>query len=141
MNAWLTDVSIVCFVGLPPLLFGLRFFRRRPAWWLIVPTLILVGWASWLGAAVFHFEALGDQIEAHPNPPAELIEQFGRDGGPKTFALLFGWAAAAVYSLAWYFVFLLACLVRRIVGGKRRSDRLDIDIVNRTALSSPDEGK
>jgi hypothetical protein len=139
MNAWLCNISIACFLGLPPLLFALRYFRGRPSWWLIVPALIVIGWASWLGATVFHYEALGDRIEADPNPPAELIEDWGRDGGPMTFALLFGWVAAAVYSTVWYIVFLLACLFRRIAGGRRRPDKLNIDIVSRTALSAPDE--
>lgn len=108
MNAWLCNISIACFLGLPPLLFSLRYFRGRPSWWLIVPTLIVIGWASWLGATVFHFEALGDHLDADPNPPAYLIENLGRDSGPMTFALLFGWAAATVYSAGWYVVLLLA---------------------------------
>lgn len=137
MNAFLCYLSIAVFLVLPLLLFGLRYYRGRPAWWLIVLVLVVAGWASWIGATVFHFEALGDRIEADPHPAAQLVESWGRDSGPKTFAFLFGWAAAGVYSIGWYLMFLIACLLRRIVGSRRRSESLNIDILNRTALLAP----
>lgn len=137
MNAMLSYAFMACFLLLPPLMLGRRLFRGRPSWRLILATLILVGWVSCFGAVAFHFEALGDEIEAHTNPPAELVEEWAGDGGPMTFALLFGWSIAAAYSAAWYVIFLVLWVIRRLTGGRRRSDHLQIEILNRNAVLTP----
>ena len=141
MNTLVSYASIACFVGLPPVLLGVRLFRGRPAWWIIFAVLILAGWASWLGAVTFHFEALGDQIASLEDPPPELLEAWASDGGPKVFALLFGWAIAAAYTAAWYVVFLLLLILRRIFGYRCKADRLELRIVNRADFGTSDDAR
>ena len=140
MNTLASYASLACFIGLPPVLLGLRLFRGRPAWWIIFSVLILAGWASWLGAVIFHFEALGDQIDRLDEPSPELLEAWASDGGPKVFALLFGWAIAAAYSAAWYVVFLFSLIARRLFRRRSRADKLEVRIVHRASLQASDDG-
>ena len=136
MNALVSYVSIAVFALVPPLLLGLRLRRRRPSWWAVVPTLIVVGWASCLSATAFHFEALGDQIARFENPPAELIDRWSSDGGPKVLALVFGWAIAGICSIAW---FLVLGLVSRKRSRMPASDKLEIRILHRDAILAPND--
>ena len=124
MNAVMLTLCCALFAGLPPVLFGLRFFRGRPAWWKILIAIPLVGWVSWFGANAFYFEALGDRIDATDNPPAELVERWGNDGGPMVFALFFGWAFAAAYAVPWYLVYVAALVVRNIVASSLSREQL-----------------
>ena len=121
MNGFLLALFGTVFGGLPPLLLVLRFLSGRPPWWKIVILILIVGWASWFGASVFYFENLGDRIEGMENPPPELLERWSNDGGPMVFALLFGWVAAAAYTLPWLLLFVLGHMVRRMLSpGMRR---------------------
>ena len=114
MNALLFWTCCCVFAGLPPWLLARRFARGRPAWLLIVLVILLLGWASWVGIVSLHFEVLGDRMSAMKNPPPELVDESASDGGPKTVALLFGWAFALAYAAAWYLVYLLALFSRRM---------------------------
>jgi hypothetical protein len=124
VNTLLFWLSAALFAGLPPILFVLRLFRGRPAWWLILVAIALVGWASWLGTVVFHFETLGDRLDATENPSPELVDQWADDGGPRAFALLFGWGIALGYAAPWYLVYVLALIVRRAAGAAMNREYL-----------------
>lgn len=136
MNALIASASAAVFVLLPPFLLGLRLRRGRPSWWILLPALVLVGWASGLSAKVFHFEALGDQISRVENPPAELIDRWFAGGGPKALSLLFGWAIATIYSTAWY---LVLSLVPRKGSRMPTSDKLEIRILHREEILLGDD--
>ena len=124
MTTVLFWASACLFAGLPPLLLLRRLVRGRPSWWLIVLAIATLGWASWLGTVVLHFEMLGERLEAMDDPPPELVDEWAGDGGPKAFALLFGWAIALGYAAPWYLVYLVARLVRRAAGASLRKESL-----------------
>jgi hypothetical protein len=115
MFAILSQACAAIFVLYPPLILRHRFYRQKPQWWIVISSILLLGWAGWLGATFFHFEHLGTLIDSQENPPKELIDEWASDGGQMTFAVFLGWAIAAAYTLLCYAVFVLAKVTQGFV--------------------------
>ena len=105
----------VVFFSLAPALLTTRFVWRKPPWWLIVLSILIVGWAAWFLMVLTHFDNLATQIESQNNPSEELIEEWGSDGGPMVFAALFGWAFSLIYAMPWLALYFVAKFIRRLM--------------------------
>lgn len=116
MNQIIFIACLTIFLALPPLLFLCRYFRRKPAWWLIYTIVVLVGWVAVLGAVIFYYQYLGDCIASYQTPPQELVERWANDGAKKVFALFFGWLYSLLYSAPWLILYILAHFVRKFIG-------------------------
>ncbi len=84
--------------------------------------IIVVGWGAVLGAVIFYFQNLGDLISQHEIPPQELIDRWVNDGAKKTFALMFGWLYALVYSLPWLLAYAAAKKVRQFIDKTKNAE-------------------
>lgn len=105
------------------MLFAVRFIWRRPAWWVIVLLIVILGWPTYLVTVISHFDHLYERVQNTDNPDPELLDQAYSDGGPLVFAALFGWAIALVYAMPWFVVFLTATWLRSLAGKFRRRRR------------------
>lgn len=105
---------------LPAALLASRFFWRKPLWWVIVPVVIIVGWAAYFLSVVIHFEELQELVRNTKNPSQELLDEAYSDGGPLVFAAFFGWLIALVYAVPWFILFLMATWLRSVIRRVRR---------------------
>ncbi|MBE0536427.1 MAG: hypothetical protein IH624_12230 [Phycisphaerae bacterium] len=110
MNHVLYIVSLAVFWAGLPILLWLRFFRfRAVGWWQVLFTLCVVSWFSGNAMVYFHFEHLYDIVKGYAgDPPAELLDRLQADGGPRVFALYFGWAYGLFYAVPWLVLFAVA---------------------------------
>lgn len=99
----------------PAVLLIARFIWRKPPWWVIIPLIIIVGWASYFFAVVTHFEKLYELVRTTEKPSQELLDEAYSDGGPLVFALIFGWVIALVYAAPWYVLYLIATWIRSAI--------------------------
>ena len=118
-----TDFFLGIFLLLPPVLLFLRFLWQKPWWWLIVLLVAVVGWAAWLMTAVSHFEHLQDLVSQSENPDPALVAEAYSDGGPLTFAALFGWLISLIYGAIWLVVYLLATGIRNAIRRTKNGPR------------------
>ena len=103
------------FSALPAVLLTSRFLWRRPRWWVIIPLLVVVGWAAYFLSVVTHFEQLQELVRTTENPSQDLLDEAYSDGGPLVFAALFGWLIALAYALPWLVIFLVATWLRSLI--------------------------
>ena len=114
MYASLSITCAVIFVLYPPCILGYRFLKQKPQWWIILLSIVLLGWVCWLGAVLFHFQDLGEMVRSQENPSQELLDEWSSDGGPMVFALLFGWGIAAAYAALWIPIYALVAMIRSL---------------------------
>lgn len=110
-----TYFVLVVFLALAPTLLLSRFIWRRPKWWLVVTTIVILGWAAWFITAVFYFDDLQKAVEGTENPDPDLVERATSDGAPLAFALVFGWLISLAYAVPWWLVYLAATWIRGVV--------------------------
>lgn len=121
MNVILSGFCFLFFLLLAPVLLAFRFFRQRPAWWMIGPLIAVLGWLAWFGAYFFYQLHIGELIEQG----AELPEGWDSDGAAGVFALFMGWLISLLYFLPWLAVFLLATLIRGLLRKQGSEDDHD----------------
>ena len=95
----LASVCFFMFLLFSPGLLLLRFLISRPAWWLIVVAIVMVGWGLVIGTYLFnqlHISDLIDQGRDHELPPG-----WDSDGAAGLFAFFGGWLISLVYFLFW----------------------------------------
>ena len=102
--------SVLLLTSVPSLLVARYFCPKWMPWWAIVIGAAALGWLC-INLAVYfdqaHTADLVERAGGVERAPPELVEEWANDGGPKTFALLFGWIAGLVVlvpSLALYSV-------------------------------------
>jgi glycerol-3-phosphate acyltransferase PlsY len=119
MGEIIVSVASILFGGifsvLPAVLLASRFFWRRPRWWVILPVIVVVGWAAYFLSVATHFEELQDLVRTTENPSQDLVDEAYSDGGPLVFAAFFGWLVALVYALPWFVIFLVATSLRNLI--------------------------
>jgi hypothetical protein len=121
MNATLATICEFVLLIFVPALVAFRFLApKRIAWWALA---LVVAVASWvlINLTVYFSQAhttdLVMQAGGFDQAPQALLDDWANDGGPKTFAFLFGWLpglALLVPCLAFYGV---AHLIRVRRGG------------------------
>ena len=129
MNATLATSCEVALLVLVPALVLARFLApKRIAWWALA---VLVAVGSWvlINLTVFFSQAhtadLVMQAGGFDKAPQALLEEWADDGGPKTFAFLFGWAPGLVLLVPLLAIYGIAHLIRqrRTVGGSLLSNK------------------
>jgi hypothetical protein len=115
--------AVSLLISIPALLL-LRFLRPRwMPWWAIVLCAISLGWL-FINLAVYfdqaHTADLVERAGGIERAPPELIAEWASDGGPKTFAFLFGWVAGLAVLTPWLAVYGIANLLRTRRHGARR---------------------
>ena len=113
----LASVCFFMFLLFSPGLLLLRFLISRPAWWLIVVAIVMVGWGLVIGTYLFnqlHISDLIDQGRDHELPPG-----WDGDGAAGLFAFFGGWLISLVYFLFWLSLYGIAGLVKRLVRSRQ----------------------
>ena len=104
----------------PPALLIVRFVARKPAWWVILISLLLfvvVGWLFIVGAFVFDQLHISELIQQGRGD--ELPEGWDADGARGVFAVFLGWLLPLVYCLVWLVLYAVAALVRMPLQAKK----------------------
>jgi hypothetical protein len=96
MNAALATFCEVLLLVLVPAVVALRFFvPKRFPWWALTLVVVVVSWML-INLSVYFSQAhttdLVMQAGGFDKAPQTLLDDWANDGGPKTFAFLFGWA-------------------------------------------------
>ena len=107
----------------PAVLLAARFVWGSPRWWVIVATIVVVGWAAHFLSVVDHFERLQERVETTASPSQELLDEAYSDGGPLVFAAFFGWLPALIHAAPWFALFVMATWLRRVLRSIRRRER------------------
>jgi hypothetical protein len=107
---------VTLFVAGAPALLAIRFARpQRMSWWLLLILAALSGWVFVNLYLHFYFEHLDDLLEAAggiDRAPPDLVDEWQNDGGPRTFAFLFGWLYGLLYLGACTVVYSVLTVVR-----------------------------
>ncbi len=104
------------FLALPATLLLLRaFVPQYMPWWLVVLTMLLVGWLLIHLQVNYYYQHLGDLVRSYgvENTPSDILTKFQNDGAKRVFAALFGWVFAGVYLVPWLLAYALVDLARR----------------------------
>ena len=111
MNGFLCDLSICLFLLLPPSLLAYKFLKNRPAWWLIIVLVIVLGWLFWFSTYIFYQLNIADLIDAGK----ELPDGWDSDGAAGLFAVFGGWLVALAYFVPWLAIYWLAVMIRAVI--------------------------
>lgn len=116
-------MCVALFLATAPTLLVVRLVRAaRFPWWLVGILAALLGWI-WINLATyFHYEHLDALLAAAggvEHAPQELIDEWQNDGGPRTFAFLFGWLYGLVYLASWLIMYGVLHAVRKAVSSRR----------------------
>lgn len=113
----LSTLLLALFLAWPPLLLGLRLWKGKPNWWLIVLSIPVISWLCVNGLVWVTWSDLARQIgelEAAGKPvPEKLIEDAANDGAPKVFGLFFGWAYQLPFFLGWLLPYAIILGIRK----------------------------
>jgi uncharacterized membrane protein YhaH (DUF805 family) len=99
---------------------AIKFTTRRPAWWVIVLLIALLGWCLVILGYISEQDRISELINQGRND--ELPEGWDSDGASGLFAFFFGWLFALVYLLPWLAVYALAATVRKLWGSKAKKE-------------------
>jgi hypothetical protein len=121
MNATLAIVCKLALLVFVPALVLVRFLApKRVAWWTGVLVVAAVSWVL-INLTVFfsqaHTTALVMQAGGFDKAPQALLDDWSHDGGPKTFAFLFGWLPGLVLLVPCLAIYGVAHLIRIRRGG------------------------
>ena len=116
MNATLATICEFVLLILVPALVAIRFLApKRFAWWAL---LLVVAASSWvlINLTVFFSQAhttdLVMQAGGFDKAPQALLDDWANDGGPKTFAFIFGWLPGLALLVPCLAIYGIAHLVR-----------------------------
>ena len=89
---------LFAFLLIPVIFLGAKEAGRiQSPRWLIFAICVLSGWLL-INLALNSYQAELDQlIASQPSPSDELVKEWEHDGAARVFALIFGWAYAAIY--------------------------------------------
>ena len=109
MNELLHLLCLGLFLVLPPTLLVIKFKKNKPAWWIVLTTILILGWLFVLGSFVFYQEYVGDLIAQGK----ELPDGWDSDGASGVAALFFGWLTSLIYTLPWLVMYGFIAVIRR----------------------------
>ena len=121
MNDALASICFFSFVGLTPILLAIKFITNKPPWWLILITLIVLGWGLVIGTYVFYHLGIGDLIAQGKDE--ELPEGWDSDGASGLFAIFGGWLFSIVYLAPWLVMYALATGIRRLLQSRHAPNK------------------
>ncbi len=119
MSDVIAAAGIFAFLAFPPVLLGIKFTKRKPAWWLIVLLtliFILIVWSAVFLAYAGEQERISELLDQGRYD--ELPEGWDSDGASGIFAVFGGWIIPFGYFLFWLFPYALAAITRRLFRGK-----------------------
>ena len=108
------------FLAFTPALLAIKFITQKPAWWLIVLLIVLLGWGIVIGAYIEEQSHISELIKQGRND--ELPEGWDSDGASGAFALLGGWLFALAYLIPWLAIYALAAQIRKLFKSKEKND-------------------
>lgn len=108
----LGSICIFSFLVLTPTLLVVKFTTNKPAWWLILIMIIVLGWGLVVGTYLFYHLDIMDLISQGRED--ELPDDWANDGASGVFALFGGWFFSLVYFLPWLSIYILATIIRRL---------------------------
>ncbi|MFN0277297.1 MAG: hypothetical protein ACKVRN_01715 [Pyrinomonadaceae bacterium] len=112
------NVFFIAFLLIPLIaLSAKKLFGWNRSIWLIFFAWIPLGWMLWLLFVWLSHQQLAELVESTPNPPDELLDRLLNDGAANVFALVFGWAIAAIYFLV---CLVVVNILREIKGALRK---------------------
>lgn len=111
MNDTLASLCFSSFFALAPILLAVKFFTNKPAWWLVIVTIVVFGWGLVIGTYVFYHLGINDLIAQGK----ELPEGWDSDGASGLFAIFGGWLFSLVYLAPWLVIYALAVGIRRLL--------------------------
>ncbi len=114
MNLVLAYLGLALFLALPPfVLFARSRFGESFPWWAVV---LIVAGGGWLFVNVWNYFYGAYNCElvfGVENPPEDALARCTNDGARNTFALLFGWLYALIYSIPFFLLFAVVAWIRR----------------------------
>ena len=110
MNDAIASICFFSFLGLAPALLLIKFATNRPAWWLILAMIVVLGWGLVVGTYVFYHLGINDLIALDKALP----EGWDSDGASGIFAVFFGWLLSLAYFTPWFAIYLLATIATRL---------------------------
>ena len=113
MNDILVSLCFFSFFALTPILLVIKFVTNRPAWWLIIITIVVFGWGLVVGTYVTYHLGINDLIAQGKDE--ELPEGWDSDGASGLFAIFGGWFFSIVYMAPWLVIYVIAAGIRRLV--------------------------
>ena len=121
MNATLATICEIVLLILVPALVALRFLApKRIPWWALALVVAATSWV-FLNLTVFFSQAhttdLVMQAGGFDQAPQALLDDWANDGGPKTFAILFGCLPGLVLLVPCLALYGIAHLIRVRRGG------------------------
>ena len=113
MNEALASICFFSFFALTPSLLALKFTTNKPPWWLILITIIVLGWVLVVGTYVFYHLGIGDLIAQGKDE--ELPEGWDSDGASGLFAIFGGWFFSLAYLAPWLVIYVVAAGIRQLL--------------------------
>jgi hypothetical protein len=98
-DVYSTICGVLLLVSVPSLLVVRFVCAKCMPWWAVVLGAAVMGWLCVNLALYFDQAHTADLVEragGFDQAPPELIQEWANDGGPKTFAFLFGWVGGLV---------------------------------------------
>lgn len=120
MNSSLTSVVLYLFVVFTPALLVIKFITRKPAWWLVLLLIILVGWGLAILGYMLEQIHISELIKQGRND--ELPVGWDSDGASGLFAFFGGWLFSVAYLIPWLAAYALAASVRKLVRPKTKQE-------------------
>ena len=125
MNDAIAPICFFSFLGLAPALLLIKFATNRPAWWLILAMIVVLGWGLVVGTYVFYHLGINDLIALDEALP----EGWDSDGASGIFAVFFGWLLSIAYFTPWLAIYILATTVKWLFKSARaRSKSIQPDL-------------
>ena len=116
MNEALATFCEVLLLVLVPAVVAARFVvPKRLPWWAVTLVVVTVSWVL-INLTVYfsqaHVTDLVMQAGGFDKAPQALLDDWASDGGPKTFAFLFGWVPGLALLIPCLAIYGLAHIIR-----------------------------
>jgi len=117
MNHALASFCSALFFASVPALLAIRFLRPRfMPWWLLILLAAILSWILLNLSLRFsdaHLAELVEQAGGVEHAPPQMVDDLMNDGGPRSFAFLFGWIGAFVLLAPGLALYAIAHQVRK----------------------------
>jgi hypothetical protein len=108
------------FLAFTPALLAIKFITRKPAWWLVVLLIVLLGWSIVIGGYIAEQSHISELIKQGRHD--ELPKGWDSDGASGLFSFLGGWLFALAYLIPWLAIYALAALIRKSFRSKAEKE-------------------